>query len=500
MKKFGLYTLLLGIFLCGFVVDRNSQDPAISVRFFILASLSATLFWFAGVPRNWTFYLYIGYLAFAIISLFSAVNPIEGLYEISKITIMLGLLMSASTILRDKELFLKIVIFMAPALVFCAFLSYQWWINICNRNLVASAAFLLLPLCLYSVKYNKEMGITFSALLLLLLVIIANRTSLLALGISSMAVGFMYRKTLKFILPSLLTVGLVLLIFWFPRMTHLESMRHRLEIWTETLRMFTEAPLGVGVGNWIIEMPRFATNVDIESFHSTLVFQRPHNDYLWVLAETGIMGFLCYVGIFASAIYYSAKSKNWMSLMGLTGYMVIAFFSFPKERAFHSLMLVIYLAMIIPSKKVMVPNRVFALTGMCILSILSAGFFLCYRTDIHIKKITTAKKQKDYDEVISQYEQCSKLRTLNTYGVPIAWYKSEAELINDNFPQAFISGHKAFEHNPNNVYVLHRMGDLYSYMNRYEQAERFYLDALKIVPDFEYSMRKLKNLVSKKEL
>ena len=76
---------------------------------------------------------------------------------------------------------------------------------------------------------------------------------------------------------------------------------------------------------------------------------RAHNDYLEIWAETGILGLINYLSLFLVAFreiilkFKSGESQNKLvtlvPMFLLMGYMVIAFFDFPKERMEHTLLL-----------------------------------------------------------------------------------------------------------------------------------------------------------------
>lgn len=74
-----------------------------------------------------------------------------------------------------------------------------------------------------------------------------------------------------------------------------ESVSSRFRFWSHSLSSIKEKPLlGRGIGNWKI----FATKYDSEKMFSYVVPYTTHNDFLEIFAETGILGFLSYLGFF----------------------------------------------------------------------------------------------------------------------------------------------------------------------------------------------------------
>jgi len=104
--------------------------------------------------------------------------------------------------------------------------------------------------------------------------------------------------------------------------------------------MIADAPLlGVGIGNWDAFNLRYAG-----SFVSQTggLFDRPHNDYLWVLSEMGLVGLALFLCVFGGALWlvvrrlFSASEDDTVLLTalgaGLVAISIHAFFSFPRER------------------------------------------------------------------------------------------------------------------------------------------------------------------------
>ena len=79
------------------------------------------------------------------------------------------------------------------------------------------------------------------------------------------------------------------------------SLYERQTLWTTTFRMVQEKPLtGCGAGNWKVDYPSVSVrdifSVDILDFN----FIRPHNEYLKVISELGIIGFVLMMLIISS--------------------------------------------------------------------------------------------------------------------------------------------------------------------------------------------------------
>jgi len=363
------------------------------------------------------------------------------------------------------------------------------------RILWASAHFLLLPFYVYSYKKWTFIGVCSSGLIILNLVLLFNRASLLALAVSAGVFAF-YIKKLRYVVIAVLVIILIVCIL-NPHFLNSDSLKSRYAVWAGTATLFRENPFfGIGINNWELEIPRFASTFFEKDVFVKLFYQRPHNDFLWVLSEIGIFGSIGYAGIFGFGIFYAVKKRNVLALSGLAGYLVIAFFSFPKERAFHSMMLIAYLALATSGckfKKIKAP--LFAKVPVFIvLCLVVLEFSLCYNSMIHIRKMTIARDRKQWSKVLAESEKISSLKTMDICTIPIKWYTAEAHYFLGNHRQTILDSVQAFNYHPNNVYVLDRMGTLLKALGDIDGAESCYRRALNIQPNFEVSARNLKDL------
>lgn len=124
------------------------------------------------------------------------------------------------------------------------------------------------------------------------------------------------------------------------------SFKVRIAIWANTLAMFQDHPvLGVGTGNFPVLYPLYARRVleDLEIGRGRSV-REAHNDYLQLLAETGVLGFLAFAWILLALarrfIRDLAAARGQTSCLiglaaafGLLAFLFHAFFDFPFQRA-----------------------------------------------------------------------------------------------------------------------------------------------------------------------
>ncbi|MBU4444684.1 tetratricopeptide repeat protein [bacterium] len=131
----------------------------------------------------------------------------------------------------------------------------------------------------------------------------------------------------------------------------------RLGVWQSSLDMFRDDLnwlSGVGLNNWHFLYPYYANGHMVST--KTVPF-RPHNDFLWILTETGVVGFGIYIWLLFTAIYmvvqimkHSLESKVVLQTLFLTTSILAilghSLFSFPKERITISMLFWMILAII----------------------------------------------------------------------------------------------------------------------------------------------------------
>ena len=115
--------------------------------------------------------------------------------------------------------------------------------------------------------------------------------------------------------------------------------RGRWTMWSNTVDMIADSPLtGVGLNNWQIAYPPYDTGQMILPGSAP---ERPHNDYLWIAAETGLPGLLLYAWMIGQTLWMTIglvrrRDENAVFVCALLFSLVAihthGFFSFPRER------------------------------------------------------------------------------------------------------------------------------------------------------------------------
>ncbi|MDG1052778.1 MAG: O-antigen ligase family protein, partial [Flavobacteriaceae bacterium] len=143
-----------------------------------------------------------------------------------------------------------------------------------------------------------------------------------------------------------------------------ESVAQRTRFYSHAIKQFSLKPfLGVGVGNWKIESIKF----DSENIYSYVVPYFAHNDFLEVLAELGLIGFIPYL-IFILLIFkinfqnlkdYLLKGKSFQYLLmvlPLIVYFIDMNLNFPLDRPAMQVFLITYIIILQINQRI--ENRV----------------------------------------------------------------------------------------------------------------------------------------------
>jgi len=131
------------------------------------------------------------------------------------------------------------------------------------------------------------------------------------------------------------------------------SARLRLAVWSDTLDLVRDHPLGVGAGNFERAFIPYALSGRSRPGEH-LVFRSPHNDYLRLLAEEGIAGaivLLALLLLLLRDLHRSPTIGSWRSDAGAVlascgAFLAVeAFLQFPFEMAFPGLLAAVLLGL-----------------------------------------------------------------------------------------------------------------------------------------------------------
>lgn len=282
----------------------------------------------------------------------------------------------------------------------------------------------------------------------------------------------------------------------------LKLEEERLVLWEKTYVLVHQRPaLGCGAGNWQVHMPDATLSGLWRGEDLNYTFQRPHNDWLWILSENGWIGFnlflLTVVLLLLSlmkalpADNKALRSNVSLSIAAITGYLIISFFDFPRERVEHgvwfSLIFGFSLHFLgrIPAKSIRVKRPVLLLLLFVFITITYTAL-LRYKGEYYTRKMLNYKMANQPAKVIKAgHTAMSFAYSLDPTSVPLYWYTGNAEVLLGNPQKAQVDFLKALRLNPYNRNVLNDLASAYVYNNDVIQAKYYYEEAARISPRFD---------------
>ncbi|BDS10001.1 O-antigen ligase family protein [Aureispira anguillae] len=287
---------------------------------------------------------------------------------------------------------------------------------------------------------------------------------------------------------------------------HTETIKERLVLWENTIEMIKEHPLlGVGLGNWKIHFPKYSID-GLRSEQGQIFFQRPHNDYLWVMSELGLLGGLTYLFIIGIVLYYNLQlllrkevqgTEEYYSTLAITGgiiaFAVFSLVDFPKERPVHLLWTGILMAyswhyhqLFIAKEK---GDRISAANLVYFIPLIAAfGLFFMgqrWQAETHCKKALTARSQKQYHGVLTELALADHWSyRLDPAATPISWYKGEAFYFQRRLPEALEAFKQSNALHPYHLHTLNNLGATYFELNQLSDAQKYFKQVLEFAPHF----------------
>ena len=527
------------------------------------------------IVTNSPFLFACGYFIISLLSLSWAINPIDGLFESLKAGLFVGMLFISCWIFRlesDRIPTLASLVTICSALLsvvgifqyfhfplpgILLFLSQHPTVDgtMGNQNLFASYLLLAFPFIVYGVLVSsgfRHIWHTASAILgfyvILLLQCRAVWVAFAAAGLLTLIVASRYLKWSELSLDQhpfigkrlvrlvlLLAVALVFSIPTCSRGAAESSMRERVasivdtkhpttsgrfDLWKLSLQMIRDRPiLGGGAGNWKIEHTQYGmAGTRGESGRSH--YQRPHNDFLWICAETGLVGFTCHILIFIvstiycfqsirSAIRVDRKIIYLLMLFGLVAYLVVAFFSYPRERIVHQIYIALFLAIIIAGRSSnnpsadSIPRKAALFVGLFFLSlsIFSAAVgYIRLASESHARRAIIARAEGNHERVVREISRAyTVFYVMDPVATPLLWYRGVALFQLGDRQQAFRDFKESLRIHPYHPHTLNNLATCHELSGEREEAIALYKRALKIYPLFQPALINLAAVYYKEE-
>ncbi|MES2587477.1 MAG: O-antigen ligase family protein [Bacteroidota bacterium] len=393
-----------------------------------------------------------------------------------------------------------------------------------HKNVFSGFLFLSLPFAilyyLNSSKWWRYFSILSLILTLLFIGILQTRSIYFSMALSLLSSYLLYFKQInsfikkKIILFSLALVMVLVLGISFKTWEKIsisslvksESALERIKVWEKTIQLIKENPvLGVGPGNWKYQYMKFGVG-DIESVAFSLVsFQKPHNDFLWILAENGLVGFLLFssILIYVLVIFIKKRKLNLSNtakicFIFLLGLLADSFFSFPREKISHIFLASILLTLLIIELNPKYYNfsekrQQLARFGF----IVAVSFTLVislfrFKGEYYSMKLFHAKHENNYKELIDSGKKgISLFYKTNLTSIPLQSYMGYGYNNLRKYDSLLQVSQEAYLISPYSFEVLNNYGFILEKFHQSNEAKKILLESYRINPKYEMTLYNL---------
>lgn len=462
-------------------------------------------------------YIPIAYFVFLLlctVSIFNAKNIGVGIVDLIQLIIVFCLLINLVILLQNRlHLFYKIIFLVGIS----AFLQASQELynliktsnlssvvsalnnlkgNTGNINILAASLTVKIPFVLIGISYfkSKKKWFLYATLFLALTTVFltAARTPLISLSLIFCIYIFYFLKINSFKKSSILASGALLLVVVLSTVTtnlvfektkdasrfnSVEdrikqisstegSANARLAYWSNSIKLAKTSPIiGIGLGNYAIESIPY----EKEFSNDNVVSLKSHNDFLEILAETGLLNFLIYLSIFIYVFFINLKRVIKYkddttrtiavgALMLIIVYGIDALFNFPMYR---------------PTMQIFF--------GLCLaLTIINGSFII--EQDV---KVNTLKKTL---LVLIGISLVTSYFALENYKASTLEYLIKTDNIDAN-AKGVLTGDEVIKRMPKYKNIFGTSESFYEYAaiyylreNNYEKAMKYFSEASKINP------------------
>lgn len=508
---------------------------------------------------DWLIFIYVAFVAFNFISIFWAINKAEAIFDSFKL--VLGLMVffisfNFLTLNHEKyvQLLTKGIIILASVnLIISTIIIFKIdqinleqvnhkFLGFCgSKNSFTTFLYLFIPFIFYGVVTFSQKWKKFSAItlfgILWLIIVLQTRSVWLCICINGALFLLYYlikhRSNKVFIsLKALsgfssLLIFLVLVTFFLKshpaelvnrfrsvfefniNISEVKSIttsnNSRIFLWQKSLLMTRDNPiLGVGAGNWQINFPNYSvTNLTAAEF-GYINFNNPHNDYLWILSENGLLGFLMILIfvltlliLFIRKIYNEEDAKErfimYIFLIVFIGHLIISFFDFPKQRIEHIVILniilsILYFKILQSNKKVyfQISNFKLNIGLILIMSVCTAVGVFRFKGELFTSKMYQARVQRNWSKIIEYCDKSSSyLYNIDPGGMPIRWFRGTANTSLKDYQNAYTDFLISYKFSPYNKNVINDLGSINYKLGNKQKAIDYYIEALRISANFD---------------
>ncbi len=360
-----------------------------------------------------------------------------------------------------------------------------------NPNFFASFLIGLIPLSLMSFfKDKRKWKLIFLAMMLIALYHTGTRGAWLGLAGAGILGSLCVSKKREIILVFLIIV--ILMFGWFTR-SKWKRGTERLMIWRDTLKMAVSNPvIGVGLGKFYSEFPEYASDDLLKILpQGKFIVNYAHNEFLELLAETGLAGVGVYIW-FLVVFYIRGLKKQKLKLIntgamfGATAILIHSCVSVNMRFAVSSIWAFMLMGMTFSSEK----DDLDGTRPVGLGSLLLAGavfLLLFYSGKVVVDPLVSQKKlakEVDFFDMTAEYDKGSLEKKIknDTKDADIYYKLGWEQAKKKDFANAIKNFEKVIVIDPGKVGAYNNLGNIYYTMGKRDLAEKYYIQALNINP------------------
>lgn len=380
-----------------------------------------------------------------------------------------------------------------------------------NPNINASFTLLLLPFMLWLFlksknKTWKNVALLASILALLNLYFTYSNTFYFVFILMILGSFFFFRKRLfqtKKTLTSSLAIAFIAVFFLATKFNQnnfdsaISSLNERISLWQKTSKLIQKSPfLGNGISDWKIEVLDYGTENLIAS-KGKRVFFHPHNDWISIAAENGLLASLAFLSAFLFLFWMLFKKlksgKNTIAfclLLSLLVYVFDSMLNFPKNQATHLFCLALLAGFILnferEKKGKKIPLKPFLLVFLILSLAISFVFFKRFQNESKFEEARFYFKKNNPKKTLEQLKQVNyfyyPIDVIS--GEPTLSYLAFYQFQNNKIQQAKNTFEEALATHPKNCQSLARVANFYSEIQDFQEAEKYYQKSISVCPCF----------------
>jgi putative inorganic carbon (hco3(-)) transporter len=268
----------------------------------------------------------------------------------------------------------------------------------------------------------------------------------------------------------------------------------RINYWKTSLRIFRDEPVtGVGTGSWFGIYPRYNGNIYNDENRLYTSELNPHNEFLEILSENGIFGFIFFVFFLFLIIKYLYEKtlKNILilpALLSFSGFLILSLFSFPKDNI--SIMILFATASGISlsatetgkkneliGAKINRQKTILLITASLILITVTIFSFFRYKYEAVYLNAIKEKSTENFKSMIDKINDINtEIYPVDPNCMPVEYYRGIGYFELKNYSEAMNSFEKALELTPAIPAILNNKASSFYMLNDTENAVKLLLD------------------------